>query len=327
MNKCLFLLIAFFIIKCHSFGQTITIYDGSKFNVGDSLTIGLPFKNRSEFSYIKIFDKNYYSNYKTLDSSFTFKTERITDVKENNTIFWNKGKLVEVGVKGIIGYQIVIDIENAVRYGEVVCNFYSNIKEEINKRILKEEEMFLLMKKYENSNIDNNFIEEYLRRFDYLNYQKIKQNEFEYQREIPQIKTLLENTLNKIDIDNVYVLKLDGIFGNYDFNNKVFPVKANYIYDNTISNPFVSFNKYQIVFSNYDKKQKMNCPEHVAEKFLKRRDDGTGSINREVILLIYFKTDNQIPTTKRIKGKLYANIEKIEVYDFNEYYNLIGTIR
>ena len=140
------------------------------------------------------------------------------------------------------------------------------------------------------------------------------------QKAEPQIKNGIAQFNSKAWYVTAKEIKLD----EYDFTKEGFPITY---YSGAVS---VGNNNFDalMVFSNSDNFQFLKMTPDAADAFLKSRRNWSGSANRDIIMIIYFKVadlnkafDDLYKKRKYFAGflPLHGIIEKVEVYDkYNE---------
>lgn len=334
--KRLFLSICFITTIVCSYAQnseakTYVAYDNSTFRQGDSLFIG--FKSGYNFyDYIKDNSKDVLNN---AVSNIAGKTFKIVDIYKAGSIscFDANTVIIEIGQKGFFGKRLSVDINNAIRTGEVIINFSPQWHENI--KIPNFSDSIAFLYKVKNSQQPPlNFSLEYLRRFNKENYDKYRKDEFELDNQ-KQISTnkMKENIASMSDTTSYYTdieLNLD----NYDFSTMSFPVKFEKYYT-LLQNLAGEFTETNLVFANQDIFIKLPVDKSTANSFIKRRKNRFGDIDRTVFARVYFKnTPISVNSPSKLhyindgyRDYLFGTISRIEFFDLkNRLYNYIGQI-
>jgi hypothetical protein len=334
MKKYLFILIIFYFKTASS--QNLNFYtctDGSVFKIGDTVTISDPFRGRSYYESIKIY---YYKDkilngYKALDENLSGQKFVLKSISKDTDIFYSPKIIFVLGGKGVLSKKLYLDIESAIKNGEIVLK--SNMTEKLNAEVLSDKTAFSGFLKLGNFNVDN-YKREYLYRFNYKLYEQVYQDEFKLNKEISSSKTDLINEINTFNSNKLFTLNSTLSFQSYDFENSGFPINEENILLNIMdrvskhTKANFYYPKLALEFNNFPNCRFLPINADEAEKLINRRKDSYGNINRKIYCKIYFKIFSAAESTDNLDYKsLKAEIYKIDVYEFeNLNGNFLGEI-
>lgn len=322
MKKSLFILIVFFSYEIYS--QSFNSYkssDGTNFKVGDTITIAKPYKGRNNYESINVFYKTNYSNgYKSLEENLDNQKFIIKNISNNSEVFFINKLIFTVGNSGFLSKRYFVDIESAIKYGEIVTQ--NTIKSNIKSEILTNELAFSIFSNI--GNIDPElYKKEYLYRFNNKLYNEVYQDEFKLNKALNYAKQELTNKINFVDTSIVYTLNTKLNFDSYDFTNNGFSIVEKDISFKVMdrvsvnSNANSYYSPFIVNFLNFSDFSFFKMNPEDAEKLINRRKDSNGKVNRIVYCKLYFKI-NSIMDISELNDvrKLQASIYKIDVYEF-----------
>lgn len=314
--------------------QKYEAFDGTMFKEGDSVLIGEP----SEDGYRNIY---YYDDgFSDVEQHLGGNKFLIKSVKkavnlslyEDNWYFDKNEMILKFGKKGLFGNTYYMNIEKAIKSGEVVIKLPPDSLYSKNKRI-NDTISFVYFVKISDKPIDN-FTKEYLYRFMHELYEDTKEDEFEYQNSISKAKNKLSKSIKNCDFDEKYTMYTQLQLSKYNFDKKGFMIKDDKLLYEVVENVRLStYSSISILFPNYEKFKFVHVNPEDANAFVKRRKDKGGHVDREVYAKINFKFINPNKYKKDISKKysqnlLFGKIRSIELYDFENYnYNWIGTVK
>ena len=310
--------------------KTYVAYDNSTFTQGDSLHIGFMTGYKC-YDYIKDYARD---GYVKVEYNLAGKTYKIVDIYTAGSMscFDANTVIIEIGQKGFFGKRLSVDINNAIRTGEVIINFSPQWRENIKIQNFSDSIAFLY--KVKNSQQPPlNFSLEYLRRFNEKNYDKYREDEFELDNQKQISTNKMKENIAMLSDATTYYTDIELNLENYDFSTMSFPVVFEKYY--TILHQVRLFSETKLVFVNQNDFEKLPVDKSVANSFIKRRKNSSGYINRTVFARVYFK-NIPIPanTTSKLhyinneyQNYLFGTIQRIEFFDLmNRQYNYIGLI-
>jgi hypothetical protein len=145
-------------------------------------------------------------------------------------------------------------------------------------------------------------------------------DEFGKRKVLQQVEPQIKEGIARFDTKATYITIREINLDEYDFNKEGFPIAS---YSGAAGAGNRSFDVL-MVFSNSDDFQFMKMAPDDADTFLKSRRNWTGSANRDVIMVFYFKVadlnksfDDLLKKRRYNSGFLFLHgvIEKVEVYD------------
>lgn len=333
MRKLLPILItSLFFNSLSVFSQSYTAIDGTEFIVGDSILIGLPSyesllgKKLYRYRYIKSYDANskrYQSVVKKIHYKY-FPIKEIKDVSERFIRDFDKNaKLIEFGELGFLKTNYYVDINNAIRHGEIMLSFNPAYNK---SKILTDTLAFIFYANISDRPIEN-FAKDYLIRFKKELYKNTHEDEFEYQKSLKITKEEMLNIYSNFDFSQEFSIFTKLNVENYDFDRNGFPIKIEDLSVRAVKYSIdTEENLVDINFSNFDKLNFINIESEKANSFVKRRKDNSGNIDRTVYLRINFNLVKEIEGKESKEETIYSEINSVEYYDFEHCkYNWLGT--
>jgi len=312
------------------FSQSYTAIDGTEFTVGDSILIGLPsyesLTGKKSYRFIKSYDadsKSYQNVKKAIHYKY-FPIKEIKDVSERfMRDFDENAKLIEFGELGFLKTSYYVDINSAIKSGEIMLAFNPNYNK---SKILTDTLAFIFYANVSDRPIES-FAKDYLIRFKKELYKNTHEDEFEFQKSLSIAKKEMENIYTKIDFTQEFSIftKLD--VENYDFDRNGFPIKIEELSVRAIKHSiYTEESSLEIDFLNFNKFNFINIESEKANSFVKRRKDNLGNIDRTVYLRINFNLVKEIEGKESKKETIYGEINSVEYYDFEHcQYNWLGT--
>ena len=177
-----------------------------------------------------------------------------------------------------------------------------------------------------NNGLVDQYINEYIYRFDNENYHIYQEDEFELEKTVNQLDAEIKN----MPLDKEYYIKYATSFGKYNFDNNEFAFQP--FTDETFVDvldfafsPRSSTNtSVQLFFSNGNEVGSLPMDFDKANFLVKmRKDKRTGKVDRTIYLKIYYNLKDYIEveemSTSRTKVTLFADITKIEAYENPEF--------
>ena len=310
-------------------------FDNSKFIQGDSIFIGFN-SGYQKFQYIvQYFYGEYNKGYKQIDDKFVWTKHKILDIYKDKQKIWDTSAyVVEVGEKGFFGERLYININQAIKYGEIILSQSPNSLYNSQIQYYSDTVAFLFQVK-QSLKLNLDFSLEYLCRFNSKVYGKYKQDEFELDNQKQIASENLKNQISKINDTTIYYLNLKLNFDNYDFSSMAFPIEYKDSYTIINSADYYKFPYTDLVFVNQKEFSMVQVNKDVANGFIKRKKDIYGNVDRTAFAKVYFKNiaiKSNSPALKvylesNRKKYMFAEINRIEFFDFeNRKYNFIGQI-
>ena len=166
MNTKIILVLLASILSLTTFSQTKNshkTFDGSTFTINDTITIG-PNSGYQTYSSIReyYYQSKYSDGYKNVKHQLNNIKLPIKKIYQNSDVFKKQKIILKVGEKGLLKPSYYIDIESAVKNGEVVVK--SNNKTELEATKMTENLAFINYHKWRSKTL-NESKEEYLFRF------------------------------------------------------------------------------------------------------------------------------------------------------------------
>ena len=339
--KRLFLSICFITTIVCSYAQksepkTYVVYDNSTFSQGDSLYIGFK-SGYKQFDYIKeyYFRGLHDKGFRKVVSNIVGKKFKILDIYKEGFLdsYDTSTAVVEIGEKGLLGLKLYVDINNAIRTGEVIINLSPNYHANMSIKNFSDSIAFLC--KVKNSQLPPlNFSLEYLRRFNEKNYDKYHEDEFELDNQKQISTNKIKKDIAIMSDTTMYYTDIELNLDNYDFSTMSFSVEFEKYY-RILPNIAGRFTETNLVFVNQNDFSMLPADKSIANSFIKRRKNNNGYINRTTFARVYFK-NTPIPADAPSKlhyindgyqDYLFGTISRIEFFDFkNRLYNYIGQI-
>jgi hypothetical protein len=325
--------------KDNSNNKSLTLFETVTFKVGDSISVGVPSaylccKNKV-FDYIKELELSGTSTYYVNSNINTALTKfLITNVyKENNYShrFDEGTDIIEFGSKGLFGKKYYAAAASAILHGELMISpkpYYHEYQS-------FSDSLAFLFKVKTSKNPTKIFSEEALYRFHYEDYEKYKNDEFDFNGAVNKAFQELEPLVTNLSYDETYSTRVKMEIGNYDFQNSSFPINGwgAFEFGTFSSHKDIIFTKNNLVFINPENFSLIPVPVNMANNFIKRRKDEYGLIDRSIFAKIFFKIVNlpeNSPASEKyrnggINSYIFAKIIKIELYDFKHcMYNFLG---
>ena len=310
---------------------TYKTFDGTAFTELDTIILGSPYKG-NYYSTIKeyYYNSKYSNGYKKVNHNLTNLKVPIRSIHKNTAIFSDDVVILKVGNKGVLKAKYHINIEEAVKKGEVII--LSKEKTKIVSTHIEDDLVFCNYVKQSGENIDGNK-EEYLFRFKNDLYDKTHEDEFEYHSSLKKGKDELTIKLDSLSDSTVYYLNAELNFQQYDFENKGFPLNEKDIAFNLLrrvstfsSNSKAEYSKIVLKINNFANFAFLHMSPEDAKSLIARRKDTGGRVNRELYARIYFTVKGSEHDENKIRV-LLADVEKVEVYEFQDFQgNFLGEI-
>lgn len=288
MIKCS-VLIAFVLIGVMSLGQSlekITCFDETVYEINDTIVLGPPSKTDNRYRYV------YYNNgpegkYINLEKDLCY--SRIRVIKLENTDNQESRYIVTARNKGFLSYKFKIDIENAIRIGEVTLPI-SRSGKVLYAYKLTDTALFTCACKLDSSCKNRNA--EFFARFSGKDYSTAKQNEFKRHDLISNYSLKFDKLVSNYSLDTMFQVGVIFTTGEYDFSDSSFhlkPLKNAFLID--VANDAIndtSYNPIVLDLTQLDSLS-MNLLPKEAEMFIKRKETFSGYIDRNVYGIVCFK--------------------------------------
>lgn len=307
-------------------------FDNSIFRQGDSLYIGYK-SGYKQFEYIKeyyfkgLYDKGFINT----TSNIVGKKFKILDIYNGGYLnsYDTSAVVLKIGEKGLLGLKLYVDINNAIRKGEVIINLCPQWSSNEKIPNFSDSIAFLYkIKQYQQPPM--NFSLEYLRRFNEKNYEKYREDEFELENQKQMSINKIKEGIASMNDTTTYHTDIELSLDNYDFSTMSFPVGFEK-YFTILRNIGGIFPETNLVFINQNNFSKLAVEKSIANSFIKRRKNIFGNINRTVFARVYFKyvtiSTNAKSTYVNSYGRdfIFGTISRIEFFDLkNRLYNYIG---
>jgi hypothetical protein len=175
------------------------------------------------------------------------------------------------------------------------------------------------------SELSDDLITSYIRDYYGDVYRQYSNNEFEWHDKIEQYREEFAEKAAAQNLDTAYVIAAGVEFGNYDFDKNGFPVNisAGTFFPLT-SNERISLNRVGLFLLDFHKYNFFSMERNEANTFIRSRTESSGTVSRDVRLVIYFKladfssSDYLNISTSMDRSRYYpvvGIINRIEVYD------------
>lgn len=319
--------------------RSYTAFDNSVFTIGDSIIIGIPrgyFSSNRYFYNIKepkVQGGTVY--YERANTNISFKKYLIkkfySDIDGEK---FSKGTpIIEVGKKGFLGVSYYIDIESALKDGEII----SSLEPFNNKNILQINDSIAIINKIYLSGLSaKSFSNEYLYRLRNPTYTKVQNDEFDLNNALSSAQKEIEKSLLNFSNETTYYIETELNIGNYDFSTSTFPIEK-WNRDFRLLKLTLNPNTPELfsIFGNLDAIKNIPVNPHLANSFIKRRKDSYGNINRTMYAKVYFNfvkipKENLIQsayTNNEYHYYVFAKISKVDFFDSEHcLYNFLGSI-
>ena len=162
--------------------KSYVAYDNSTFRQDDSLYIGFKsgykqFDCVKEYYFRGLYDKGFINS---TSSSIVGKKFKILEIYKGGYLnsYDTSVVVVKIGEKGLLGSKLYVDINNAIRKGEVIINLSPQWRTNMSIPHFTDS-IALLYKVKQCQQPAMNFSLEYLRRFKEKSYEKYREDEFE----------------------------------------------------------------------------------------------------------------------------------------------------
>lgn len=334
MNKKLLLGFLTFLINFILLGQTIKDYktfDGTIFSEMDTITFGNPTGYNSYQSVKEYYYESKYSNgYRNVKTPLNNQKLPIKSIYQSSKEFYQSIMIVKVGEKGLLKPNFFIDIESAVKNGEIIVK--STNKTNLISSKMTDDLAFTNFHVLNNKTI-NESKEEFLFRFKNELYNKTREDEFEYHSALKTSANELQALVSKVDTNKVYHMNTSINLQEYDFDNEGFPInekELGFLLLKEIyrgwGNSKEEYSPLFLSFGNFEKFGFLKYPVNDAKAFIARKKDKYGYVDRKVYVKIFYTVNNAVLSSKK-ERILVANVIKIEVYEFESFQgNFLGEI-
>lgn len=331
MKRIIAVVILLFVFQC-SYTQSYKAFDGTYFKVGDTITVGL-------MKYKKQFVNIYSADFDSPANCIPFNKYVILDINTTDQMFKRlchdpSAVKIKVGIKsGVNATFAYINLESAIKDGEVVLKL-DNLQLNRSLPVINQEVSFLIFSKL--SKLPHSvFSEEYLYRCQNDKYRQVIADEFEFKNAIREAEFTIKNEHSRTNIDKDYAIVTEVELGDYNFENSSFPYDLNdvtfdmarYGYGKSMRFPSI-----KLSFVNSNMKQFLLVGEKEANSFIKRRKNSSGSVNRRVFAVVWFRFSNEnvadFSSYPKLKEYwLKGSITNVGFYEFdNLVYNWLGTV-
>lgn len=308
-----------------SYSQSTTAFDGTVYNVGDTIIFGKIL--RPKIGYLSIKEYNLQTKlYQNLTVDNFWKQALIIDIIKDKKIFNSEDDILVVGKKGLLGFKMFINTKYAILYGEILARYNKTYRVDVVSTEMTDSLSFYANLNYNNIDLDNKIIDEYLREFD-KNYKQYSKDEFEYNKVVSEILPKIELKEKEIELGQDYYVFHKATVGEYDFKKNIFPIVYSFGEEVVFGNHYLigNTNIRKVKFENCNQLTELNIDIDNANKFIKRRKTASGNIDRNIYLKVIFRIIQD--KKEKSNGVIYCDIQKIEVYDFeHRIYNLLGII-
>lgn len=205
------------------------------------------------------------------------------------------------------------------------------------QELTPEKAFFYFLKIYgpSDGNYDN-YIVNYGSLFDKINFDNSKSDEFERGKYISKVRNILITGVRGINFKDRYIVYGVGAFGEYNFDNKYFPINA---WDWNISRSFpddiggASNGDYFYNFKNrnfinlWAFNTVINMDSEKANLFIKSRKNIEGKIDRKVYLKVSFSVIDKYTPTSNNSYSFFSYCHAIEIYSDPEMKNKISVLK
>lgn len=177
----------------------------------------------------------------------------------------------------------------------------------------------------------SDFITYYAKVFDSFNYGLKKDDEFEKKQYFESVSSKIKTAIDNLKFESKYTKTWNAKIGEYMFSIQAFPI--NFEQFNNIL-PFYFDNNCRLEayceVINYNSFGfSLSIPEAQAKKFIEKRKDGNGQINRNVCLNLNYSVVNKKATsfnTSGIGSNIVIYVDSIDIYEDESLVNKLGTI-
>lgn len=320
--------------------------NGQLFKVGDTILIGTP----ADFS-------NVYSYY-VQGKDLSLKKEAKGEIKIAGEYKKYDNRFQRSIIKGFFIYEkegtfavldkvfnVMIHIDKGIESGELVSN-------ELEKVIRDRTTLFSDSMAYiEHIKFTKDYtietVKEFLYLFDNTTFNRVREDEFEFNKNINSTKSKLKDGTKNLDSSKVFKIIFEDELGNYDFEKQSFPIlwKNNglHLLSDTwehrtpidINKNKVQLTDLKIKFSNTKDFNLMPLIEERANSLVKYRKGPDGTVDRRIRMAIYFtisdmKIGKAIPWedfSLKSEGVFICRITRIDFFeDAIPAWNYLGSI-
>ena len=187
----------------------------------------------------------------------------------------------------------------------------------------------------------------YAKGFEEENYNKYRNDEFEWHEQFQIMKKNFDKKIQEADLSSTYTIVTSVDFGDYDFTNEGFPVSIsadtffplgkNSSYWVRSNSGTVFSKQTALKLNDFHKYNFFKYAKNDAKTFLQTRKNSYGNVDRSVTLMISYKVASYDSAEYKNFEKIalsndylpvVGNIENIEVYDASNQRNIkkIGTL-
>jgi len=309
--------------------QSFTSFEEIRYNVGDTVVFGYK-SNPKTGIYQHIKEYNYNNSiYSGVPIDNFGKYAIIIDIIKDDNIFYNyNDSIIVVGKKGLRGFKLFVNINEAIKSGEVISLYDRSLKPDITTPAMSDTATFVLNVLVNKVDLEKNIIDSYLREFD-KEYRNYANDEFAYNEKLAESEPYIRTLINNYDTTTKYYINHKVSFGEYNFDNNSFDITYYPEDEYELGAFFIGFNKYnrKLKLVNIEEFKKIRIDPTIANKFIKRRKNEYGKINRNVYLKVFITPLFKDKIAKG-EGNIPVVIEKIEFYDFeNRQYSLLGILK
>lgn len=270
--------------------KEVTCFDGTTFQVNDSIVFGPPSKSNNLYRYIS-YNNGPEGRNISLDKDWCYFKFRIQKIELTGNDA-SRYKLIAKN-KGLLTYRFEIDLESAIRVGEITLPS-SKIGKTKYAYILNDTLVFVCGCELDSTCLQRE--NEFFTRFSGKNYKLARQNEFKKNALFVESSYKLEELRNTYSLDTLFQVAVSFKVGEYNFTTNSFPLapeKNTYSID-YINDPLndTSYNQIIMDLSQLDTISMKVRPD-LADMFLKRKETQTGFLDRRIFGVVCFRIDSK----------------------------------
>lgn len=279
----------------HKSNEPFTAYNDHVYKVGDRIQLATPADFSNDFLYI------------FRDNDITDRLKAVVEIGDEKINYKFTVGYIEYfkvdpdfGTYAVIADGgIMININKAIKTLEIITQKY--YKANVNNSTYLEDSVAYIRMLNKLGNVTDKQVKEYLYLFENKEYNRIREDEFEFYERVNQTKemllrkavnTVFSDTLKFeliIDLDS-YNFEKQGFSFNWGYNKNPLIMSDKYesMSSETLDKEKVDLTAIKLLFENSDDFDFLPLNKENANYFIKHRKDKEGNVNRAVSLFIHF---------------------------------------
>ena len=338
----IFTLLQFYFATLLVAQQSVTSFDGKTYSIGNKIQLGYTYLNADEYRTIKIQPKegSCFSQVKTGNLPLSFVTIEKIIIESDNEIFFDSEPIIVVSSDALPNETLLIHLNDAITRNEIVSKISNNPLHETAEP-LTPDKMLACCLRVNKLPVTDDAVLQYIKAVDVNLGEECDNNKFTFHKIKDEYKVRLEKEMQEFDFSKTYSINVCGFRGEYDFNNKGYPL-GNNIHNAYHPKYFIEHNGFNFLINDYDKYFFLPLSADAAENYeLRKKGFLKGDYADTLLYFTYYLKlkDKRMDFPKdkyelADKESLYrhtligATIVEMDVFDHPSFqYNYIGTVK